>query len=174
MPDNNNKNLDSRTQIVLALIGLFGSVGVALITNWDKFSPPKPSISVIPSPVVKEPIVLPSISGQISSPVSSTDNPLQALPTLDLQNKRASIINAGKVYSTINTGNCLIWPSADIKIKADEKIWKLYGYYPKAGDQGIIVGTSHHCNTNVSVVILKVGENYVPIGSDGIKILPDS
>lgn len=78
MPDDNsNKNQDSRTQILIALIGLFGTVGVALITNWDKFFPSKPSTSVIPSPVVREstPSPLPSVS---SSPSPSVDGTAQS------------------------------------------------------------------------------------------------
>jgi hypothetical protein len=56
----------------LALIGLFGTVGVASITNWDKFFSPEPSTSVIPSPVIRESTASPSPSVSASPP--SSDN----------------------------------------------------------------------------------------------------
>lgn len=68
MADNNeNKGLDSRTQIVLAVVGLIGTVSVALFTNWDKLfasngSPsPTPSTqtSTIPSNPVNTTVSLP-------------------------------------------------------------------------------------------------------------------
>jgi hypothetical protein len=50
MPDNNeNKGLDPRTQIILAVVGLVGTVSVALFTNWDKLSASNKSPSPTPS-----------------------------------------------------------------------------------------------------------------------------
>ncbi len=41
MSDKNNRN--SRPQVIAALLDLIGTVGVAVIGNWDKFFPSKPS-----------------------------------------------------------------------------------------------------------------------------------
>ena len=50
MTDNNeNKGLDSRTQIILAVVGLIGTVAVALFANWDKLSASNKSASPTPS-----------------------------------------------------------------------------------------------------------------------------
>lgn len=77
MPDNNrDRNQDSRTQIIVALVGLFRTVGVSLITNWDKFFPFEPS-SVMPPPPVREPIAspFPSASAPLSPLVDGTVKP---------------------------------------------------------------------------------------------------
>jgi|GEM_PF-3059399 FlaG/FlaF family flagellin (archaellin) len=47
--DDKSKGLDSRTQIILAVVGLIGTVCVALFTNWDKLSASNKSASPTPS-----------------------------------------------------------------------------------------------------------------------------
>ena len=104
MPDDNsNKNQDSRTQILIALIGLFGTVGVALITNWDKFFPSEPSTSVIPLRVVREatPSPLPSVS---LSPLPSVDRTAQS---------------TWQFIGTASTGESVFVDSRSIKKSAD-------------------------------------------------------
>jgi hypothetical protein len=101
MPDDNsNKNQDSRTQIMLALIGLFGTVGVALITNWDKLFPPEPSASVTPSSsVFASPSPLVSLS-----PSPSVDRPAQS---------------TWQFIGTASTGESVFVDSSSIKKSAD-------------------------------------------------------
>lgn len=69
MTDDKNKGLDSRTQIILAVVGLIGTVSVALFANWDKLAS-KPTQS--PSPT------------QSSTP-SSSSNATVSLPIGDWQ-----------------------------------------------------------------------------------------
>jgi hypothetical protein len=47
--DDKSKGLDSRTQIILAVVGLIGTVSVALFANWDKLSASNKSASPVPS-----------------------------------------------------------------------------------------------------------------------------
>lgn len=78
------------------------------------------------------------------------------------------IVNAGKIYSTLSEG-CLDWPSNDIYERARNSEWKKYGYYPKAGDRGVIVGTFEHCS-GYDIYLIKVNDKYyVPIGIAGVE-----
>jgi hypothetical protein len=111
MPDDSsNKNQDSRTQIILALIGLFGTVGVALITNWDKLFLLEPSASVTPSSIVRESTVspLPSVSSPSplvsSSPSPAVDRPAQS---------------TWQFIGTASTGESVFVDSSSIKKSAD-------------------------------------------------------
>ncbi|MEG3858077.1 hypothetical protein [Microcoleus sp. herbarium12] len=112
MPDDNsNKNQDSRTQIILALIGLFGTVGVALIANWDKFFPPEPSTSVAASPVVRGLTVSPLPS------VSTSPSPLVSLspsPSVD-----RTVQSTWQFIGTASTGESVFVDSSSIKKSAD-------------------------------------------------------
>ena len=83
--DDNSKSQDSQTQIIIAVIGLLGAVGVAVISNWDKLfpteisqpqptsqppvttiSPPQstltPQATVSPAPIAEPVPVSPSVS----------------------------------------------------------------------------------------------------------------
>ncbi len=48
-----------RTAIVVAVIGVVGTLGAALIGNWDRIFPPKPPVSV-DSPPLQEPERIPA------------------------------------------------------------------------------------------------------------------
>lgn len=51
MSDNDHgRYQDSRTQIIVALVGLFGTLSVAVISNWDRLFPPRSSSLSSPSP----------------------------------------------------------------------------------------------------------------------------
>ncbi len=69
MTDNNeNKGLDSRTQIILAVVGLIGTVAVALFANWDKLSASNKSAS--PTPSTQLPITSSNSSNSSNASVS--------------------------------------------------------------------------------------------------------
>jgi hypothetical protein len=54
---------DSRTQIIVALFGLFGAIGTALIANWDKvFVSPVQTAVHLPLTIVTPSAVAPSAS----------------------------------------------------------------------------------------------------------------
>jgi hypothetical protein len=77
------------------------------------------------------------------------------------------IVDVGQTYSTINTIECLGWPSDDIKKAAGQHSWGKF--YPANGDAGVAVARSLHCfQKDVTVVIVRVGDNYVPIGTRGL------
>jgi hypothetical protein len=73
------------------------------------------------------------------------------------------IIDAGAVYPTLNTLDCITWPSEDAKKKGGEDAWGKYT--PAAGEIGTILGVSYHCDDYTEVLILDVGGKVVPIGS---------
>ncbi|NJL41157.1 MAG: hypothetical protein HC899_33825 [Leptolyngbyaceae cyanobacterium SM1_4_3] len=79
MADDKDKNQDSRTQIVLALIGLIGTVSVALFASWDKIFIPKQSqSSALPSTVTQS--ITPSPSAIITpSPSQITEGDWQLM-----------------------------------------------------------------------------------------------
>ena len=63
----NNKGLDPRTQIILAVVGLIGTVAVALFTNWDKLSASNKSAS--PTPSTQPSITSSSSNTTVSLPI---------------------------------------------------------------------------------------------------------
>lgn len=77
------------------------------------------------------------------------------------------IVDAGDVYPSINTTDCLAWPNADMKARGGEGAWRGL-YTPRAGDIGVVLGKSRHCSQDIDVVFLQVGAYVVPIGARGI------
>jgi hypothetical protein len=93
MADNNeSKGLDSRTQIILAVVGLIGTVSVALFTNWDKLSASNKSPS---PPLSTQPSTIPS------SPVNTT----ASLPTGDWEFNGNGFTGTLKILSIDENGN---------------------------------------------------------------------
>lgn len=77
------------------------------------------------------------------------------------------ISDAGQLYSTINTIDCLAWPNDDIKTAAGLAGWS--GWYPKNGDVGVPISRSIHCfQKDVTVVVVRFGEHIAPLGSRGL------
>lgn len=76
------------------------------------------------------------------------------------------IVSAGKVYPLINTGDCITWPDAISKANGGSGAWD--GWSPKNGDVGLAVAKSKHCSQSVTVVIVKIGDHYVPIDEKGV------
>lgn len=88
------------------------------------------------------------------------------------KNANARIIDPGKTYTTIvRVKDCLDWSWATEaqKAKADEENWN--GYVPSIGDEGEVVFKTVHCDTKIKILILKVGENYVPIAESAVIFL---
>lgn len=75
------------------------------------------------------------------------------------------IVDAGDIYPSINTTDCLAWPSAEVKRRGGEDAWG--GYYPRNGDVGTLIGTARHCDSGILVLFLDVQGYYVPIGEQG-------
>jgi len=84
--------------------------------------------------------------------------------------ERWRIIDAGDVYPTINTTDCLVWPTTSMKLKGGSGGWGQYA--PAAGDIGLVVGVSRHCSQAIDVVLLQIGAYVVPIGAQGIERAP--
>jgi hypothetical protein len=82
--------------------------------------------------------------------------------------RRASIVDAGEVYSTINETDCLTWPDRETMELAGQAAWG--DYYPSEGDTGTVVWTSLHCDSQVPVAVLLVDGNYVCIGLSGLEL----
>jgi hypothetical protein len=80
---------------------------------------------------------------------------------------RVRLTDVGQTYSTINTIDCLGWPNDDIKKAAGSYSWG--SWHPDNGDLGVAIGRSIHCfQKDVTVVIVQIGERYVPIGTRGL------
>jgi len=66
------------------------------------------------------------------------------------------------VYSTINQTNTLKFPTQEMKQKSGKNSWG--DYYPKEGDIGTIVHIFRDEYKPHNIYLIKVGDNYVPIG----------
>ncbi len=83
--------------------------------------------------------------------------------TKSLIGRQAKIWHEGGVYSTLNLGNSFKGLPADWKVKGGENGWG--NYKPKAGDTGTIVHVFiNKGSNNKYIYLLKIGNNYVPIG----------
>lgn len=77
------------------------------------------------------------------------------------------ISDVGQLYSTINTIDCLAWPSDDVKLAAGYGGWN--GWYPKNGEVGTPIARSVHCfQKDVMVVIIRFGDHIAPLNTRGI------
>lgn len=84
--------------------------------------------------------------------------------------ERWRIRDAGDVYPSINTTDCLAWPSPDAKLRGGESYWG--GWDPKSGDVGVVLGVARHCSQEVDVVFLEIGNVVVAIGAQGLERAP--
>jgi hypothetical protein len=82
--------------------------------------------------------------------------------------QKVKIINSKLIYTTINETACLNWSWAteEQKNRCGESGWG--NFKPKYGDVGEIITESKHCNTGVRVIIIKMGEYYVPVEDDAL------
>lgn len=71
------------------------------------------------------------------------------------------ITDAGDVYSTINTSDCLQWPDERTKAAGGASAWG--PWHPETGDVGKLIGEARHCGTQRRVMILDVDGHVVPI-----------
>lgn len=78
------------------------------------------------------------------------------------------VVDAGQTYSSINTIECLGWPSEEIKKAAGYLAWG--GWSPKNGDRGIAFGRSRHCFQDETVVLVRIGEKIAPLGQKGLEL----
>ncbi len=84
-----------------------------------------------------------------------------------VESGRVRIVDAGEVYTTINTTECLQWPDTDTKTLSGSNSWA--GWSPKTGDVGVVVWKSTHCTGGNVVLVVRVGGKYlVPIGKKGV------
>ena len=83
-------------------------------------------------------------------------------------NRMAEIIEP-RIYSGINEGSCLSWPSEEMRKLGGQSGWG--SFYPKIGDRGVVVAETRHCDTRAKLYILKIGDYYVVIDYRGIKLL---
>lgn len=81
--------------------------------------------------------------------------------------ERWRVTDAGDVYPSINTTDCLQWPSPELKRKGGSGYWGQYS--PADGDIGVVLGSSKHCDQDVLVVFIQIGAYVVPIGVQGIE-----
>jgi len=86
--------------------------------------------------------------------------------TLYYPGDTVQIVRADEIYAAINTGDCMSWPSQELKAKGGQDAWG--SYYPAEGDIGTVVGNATHCSDGEEIVILDVNGNIVPINSVGV------
>jgi hypothetical protein len=85
--------------------------------------------------------------------------------------ERWRIVDAGDVYPSINTTDCLVWPNPEAKRKGGEGFWGA-AYAPHAGDTGVVLGRARHCNQDLDVIFLQIGAYVVPVGEKGLERAP--
>jgi len=86
---------------------------------------------------------------------------------LRARNTNVRVTDVGQTYSSINTIDCLGWPSEEMKKAAGSASWG--GFHPQNGDVGVAIARSMHCfQPDVTVVIVRIGDHYVPLGLKGI------
>lgn len=74
--------------------------------------------------------------------------------------KRATIVNAGELYSSINLSDCITWPSLESKRLGGANAWG--GWHPANGMSGVVIGTSSHCNDpSVTVYVIDFGDDHI-------------
>lgn len=93
-------------------------------------------------------------------------------PKLTLERRTHAIhvrlVDVGQTYSSINTIDCLGWPSDEIKRAAGSGAWN--GWSPKNGDRGVAIGRSKHCFQDVTVVFVRIGDYIAPLGTRGLEL----
>jgi len=77
-----------------------------------------------------------------------------------------TITDPGNVFPTINTSDCLAWPSDAWKKAGGIGAWA--GWTVGKGEQGFAVARTKHCFQNTTVVFVEIGSHFVPIGESGI------
>ncbi|HAI69485.1 MAG TPA: hypothetical protein DCM38_08625 [Gammaproteobacteria bacterium] len=112
-----------------------------------------------------------SSSDEGDSQVSSSDAASQAASSEPPPPKKAQITDVGQIYELINTTDCLIWPSLDMKEKGGKDGWE--SFYPKKGEIGIVLEEMKHCHFENNVLILEMDQYYVPISSVGVQIMSE-
>ncbi|HWZ04444.1 MAG TPA: hypothetical protein VNX40_12595 [Mucilaginibacter sp.] len=77
--------------------------------------------------------------------------------------RRVKIWHDGGIYATLNTDSNFVWPSAEAKRRGGENGWG--NFKPKTGDTGVVVHIFiYEGDRQKYVYLLKIKENYVPIG----------
>jgi hypothetical protein len=77
-----------------------------------------------------------------------------------------TITDPGNVFPTINTIDCLAWPSEAWRTGGGTNAWA--GWSATKGDRGIAIAKTKHCFMNETVVFVEIGLHYVPIAQSGI------
>jgi hypothetical protein len=86
---------------------------------------------------------------------------------LRARNANVRVIDVGQTYSSINTIDCLGWPTEEMKKAAGSAAWG--DFHPQNGDVGVAIARSMHCfQPDVTVVIVRISDHYVPLGLKGI------
>jgi hypothetical protein len=87
-----------------------------------------------------------------------------SLDSKSIIGRQVKIWHVGGVYSTLNGSNNFNFPTEEIREKSGKSGWG--DYFPKEGDIGTIVHIIHATNKSSDIYLIKVGDNYVPIGCD--------
>lgn len=88
-------------------------------------------------------------------------------PRLERRTAVVRVSDAGQLYSTINTIDCLGWPDPETRQAAGLGAWS--GWSPKNGDVGVPIGRSIHCfQSDVTVVLVRFGSYLAPLGTRGL------
>jgi hypothetical protein len=85
--------------------------------------------------------------------------------------KKAIITNEYLYYSNLNELSCFDWSWATSQQKQLSISTGWGNYKPKKNDEGIVVYTTKHCSNGVDLVFLKIGNNYVPMCAEAIKVI---
>ena len=104
--------------------------------------------------------------GQTTSGLVINEKPDFCLTdSLDLKSnigKEVKIWHSGGVYNNLNESESFQFPTQEMKQKGGKSGWG--EYYPKEGDVGTVVHIFSPKNQRQSIYLIKIGDNYVPIG----------
>ncbi|XP_065095593.1 protein pecanex isoform X2 [Ochlerotatus camptorhynchus] len=101
---------------------------------------------------------------------------INAPPTIGL-NRKVIIVDAAQIYDCLDLGRRIdvIWPNEQFRSYGGRSSWK--DWQPQEGMVGNIVHywqpnhPDHHFRSNVNrtILLMKIGDRYVPIGEKGVK-----
>uniref|UniRef100_A0A6B2E6G3 Pecanex-like protein n=1 Tax=Phlebotomus kandelakii TaxID=1109342 RepID=A0A6B2E6G3_9DIPT len=112
--------------------------------------------------------------GESSRSVEREDVPPPANIPL---NKKVIIVDAGEIYDCLNLGRRIdvLWPSEEMRQSGGRSSWR--DWCPQEGMVGIVrhywqpnhPDSKFRSNVNRTLLLIQIGEHYVPVGQNGVK-----
>uniref|UniRef100_A0A1B0CEQ8 Pecanex-like protein n=2 Tax=Lutzomyia longipalpis TaxID=7200 RepID=A0A1B0CEQ8_LUTLO len=92
-------------------------------------------------------------------------------------NKKVIIVDAGEIYDCLNLGRRIdvLWPNEEMRQSGGRSSWR--DWFPQEGMVGIVrhywqpnhADSKFRSNVNRTLLLIQIGEHYVPVGQNGVK-----